>query len=360
MAGKAKAVAMAVEEERRKAREEARDFARQTMQNLDIGGIKVDATYEEHLRSLCRNVISWVDSREGGMGTIEEFVKRLGEMKGLLELAKSEERAKEREPPLPLNVFDGEEIIVTGPDLQLTAAIKNGSMPELHRLLQLQHGRAIVNSQDARGWTALHHAVASSEYDMAKLLIRSAADVNVQDREGWTPLHLACAHDCQDAIALLLSSGAQMDAHSKELMWTPLHLSASNGNVEAARLLLRAAADVNITASNGWSPLHLAAMQGHTELAVSLMMGAEEGVENLADGGMTLEYFTGDGKTLGSGFDAGQTASCYKNARTHAQMAAAQLRVDDRKKKLAAAAAAAAAAASKGKGKGRGKEKPRR
>ena len=62
-----------------------------------------------------------------------------------------------------------------------------------------------------RGWTALHHAAATGQVEMLRLLIDAGGDVNVRAQDGWTPLHCAAYWGHEEAAQLLLDQGAEVD-----------------------------------------------------------------------------------------------------------------------------------------------------
>ncbi|KAK3291252.1 ankyrin repeat-containing domain protein [Chaetomium fimeti] len=110
---------------------------------------------------------------------------------------------------------------------------------------------ADMNSTDAHGRTALHHASVFSSGGRVRELVQflggptdSGLVVNVADARGWTPLHYACLFG----------------------FWAD-----SEGQAATARLLLENGADVSIRTNNGWTPLSLAALTANQHLVDLLL-----------------------------------------------------------------------------------------
>ncbi|KAG8458580.1 hypothetical protein KFE25_008377 [Diacronema lutheri] len=131
----------------------------------------------------------------------------------------------------------------------------------------------LVDTVDANGWTALHHAARQGHAELASLLLAAGAQPSPLSRTGpCTPLHCAARADGAGAapaevVHLLL----RYDADPRERdhrQQTPLHVAAKCGNVGAARALL---ADVRIDPTaldiDGKAAIQWATQLGHAELA---------------------------------------------------------------------------------------------
>ena len=73
-----------------------------------------------------------------------------------------------------------------------------------------------LNSQDDRGWTALHYAVRGKNPEIPRYLIKQGAKLDLQDNEGQTPLHLAAASVKRDVILMLLEGGATANLKTRD------------------------------------------------------------------------------------------------------------------------------------------------
>ena len=84
----------------------------------------------------------------------------------------------------------------------------------------IEHG-AIVNLQDKKGQTALHHAIQANSgfhepYEVLDCLIQNGADVNTQSNEGRTPLMKAIGLSKVNIATFLIKQGANLDLQDKD------------------------------------------------------------------------------------------------------------------------------------------------
>lgn len=98
------------------------------------------------------------------------------------------------------------------------------------------------NFKSKSGFTVLHQAVWTGQYEIAQLLLQSQANPNCQDDCKHTPLG-----DCKH---------------------TPLHDAALKGNQEMIKLLIDYGADIKIRDNLGKTPDQVAAANGHQAAAV--------------------------------------------------------------------------------------------
>ena len=122
-----KDMATMLEEERKKAKKALREFAESTLEGLGLGSIDVDLTVREGVETVCRDYLQWLSLPVGDKAKTDEYNMKLGEMKGSLERALELTKIKRQEPPLPLNIFEHDHIIVTDKERQVESAIKNGN-----------------------------------------------------------------------------------------------------------------------------------------------------------------------------------------------------------------------------------------
>ena len=227
------------------------------------------------------------------------------------------------------NLEHGKILSIPGAQALLNRAVEARVSPAVVELL-LDRG-ADTRASDSRGWTPLHHAVASVARCVAlgcsallhpmervcgtcgmvqfmpcvecwrdtrlsnvsrgglcpvcadggeahplaviPMLLDHGADIAAIDTDGFTPLHIAAERNRQpEAISLLLDRGADIEAKGKD-DFTPLHWAAAH-NPEPAVLEVLLDRGANITArANYWStPLHSAAMRNTEPTVVKLLI----------------------------------------------------------------------------------------
>lgn len=81
-----------------------------------------------------------------------------------------------------------------------------GHLPVAQYLLD-KGGDANIPSNNAFKVAPLHSACATSNHDMAKLLLDNGADVNQKQMQGVTPLHSAAHNGQTELVRLLLEKG---------------------------------------------------------------------------------------------------------------------------------------------------------
>ncbi len=108
----------------------------------------------------------------------------------------------------------------------------------------------IMEVQLVEGATALHIAVASRQYDAAKLLIEKGADVNAQTEYGMHPVDFAAIGDELKLLRLMLMHGADPEKPSTEAGLRPLHWAVLGNALQTTRELLKRGVDVNATTTS--------------------------------------------------------------------------------------------------------------
>ncbi|XP_032343568.1 protein phosphatase 1 regulatory subunit 12C isoform X3 [Camelus ferus] len=206
-----------------------------------------------------------------------------------------------------------------------------------------QPARAVLDSTNADGISALHQACIDENLEVVRFLVEQGATVNQADNEGWTPLHVAASCGYLDIARYLLSHGANIAAVNsdgdlpldlaesdpmegllkaeiarrgvdveaarraeEELLlhdtrcWlnggampearhprtgaSALHVAAAKGYIEVMRLLLQAGYDPELRDGDGWTPLHAAAHWG-VEDACRLLAEHGGGMDSLTHAG---------------------------------------------------------------------------
>jgi len=133
---------------------------------------------------------------------------------------------------------------------------------------------ASVNESTIFG-TALHEAVNSRRYEVAKVLLENGASVDAKTNVGKTPLDMAIKWK-QKKIANLLRKHASKTGEELKAAKEPIHAAARQGNIEAVKQHLAAGADVNAIDHEGNTPLHHAVYNDQTEIIRLLIdKGAE-------------------------------------------------------------------------------------
>ena len=116
-----------------------------------------------------------------------------------------------------------------------------------------------VNTIDANGYTALHHAVALGNLAITRVLLQSGADVHALGPENWTPMHLVRVHDVAEE---LIARGANINSRNAAGD-TPLHvfLQTTDWHHDSKFSALIETtidrADLNIPNGAGATPFHL-------------------------------------------------------------------------------------------------------
>jgi len=133
---------------------------------------------------------------------------------------------------------------------------------------------ASVNESTIFG-TALHEAVNSRRYEVAKVLLENGASVDAKTNVGKTPLDMAIKWK-QKKIANLLRKHASKTGEELKAAKEPIHAAARQGDIEAVKQHLAAGADVNAIDHEGNTPLHHAVYNDQTEIIRLLIdKGAE-------------------------------------------------------------------------------------
>jgi ankyrin repeat protein len=129
-----------------------------------------------------------------------------------------------------------------------------------------------VNIRGITGLTSLRLGVQENHLDCVQYLLLQGADPNLADIEGFTPLHIACRTGNYEMLDLLLFE-AHADpnvASMNEL--TPLSIACQEVNIAAAKSLIRAGAEVETADKDDLSPLLIACQKGSFELVKLLVI----------------------------------------------------------------------------------------
>lgn len=138
-------------------------------------------------------------------------------------------------------------------------AVDTNNFDVVHYLINISSNPNVI---DIKGCTPLHLAVKKKNTDMVKLLGAYKANLNCEDNNHYTPLMMAMAIDSHEMVKTLISVGADIHyATSRETFsYMPLHFAAYSLNLKALKLFLEKGADVNRKVpSTGEIALHSAA-----------------------------------------------------------------------------------------------------
>mmetsp|Transcript_27981 Transcript_27981/g.64574 ORF Transcript_27981/g.64574 Transcript_27981/m.64574 type:complete len:520 (+) Transcript_27981:57-1616(+) len=147
-----------------------------------------------------------------------------------------------------------------------------------------------INAINARGATALHHAVLQQNLEMTSVLLTHRADPAIADHRGWAPMHVAAHLGNLRIMGQLVEAGASIDgattAATKALKEASARLSvphvppvqrnrSPSKSVEAGHPPPKpnaAAVEASKKSNNIWPPLHLLIARGEAEQIGQLIL----------------------------------------------------------------------------------------
>jgi len=139
------------------------------------------------------------------------------------------------------------------------------------------------NARGKGGRTCIMSAVYKHRPQILPLLLAmDGIDLNVRDKRGFSALHLAASTNNFDAIQMIVNSYHNFDINIQDNTGqTPLHLAIQKAELQLVQLLLSAKAQVNITDKNGVSPLLMSSRTAHVDVFSAILDSG--GDVNLAD-----------------------------------------------------------------------------
>eukprot|EP00752_Nemacystus_decipiens_P015669 g13983.t1 len=151
-------------------------------------------------------------------------------------------------------------------------------------LALIKAGAALEAATRVDGNRPIHIAARYASATTVGELLRHGAEKDSQNLRGFTALHAAAASNKVGAISLLLKAGAKVNLPSGHLELTPLHLAARRGAVDACSALLQGGAAIGARTLDGSTPLHLACTLLKAQAARQLLRhGADELAVNNAN-----------------------------------------------------------------------------
>jgi hypothetical protein len=149
----------------------------------------------------------------------------------------------------------------------LNRVAKNGTEPELERLLQIHSPNVAY-----LGENPIHGAVEKGNTDTIFCLIKHDANLNVLNSRNQTPLEIAIAKGDFKHAGVLLRSGANPNLMTSSKA-SPLNLAIQREDFQMVDLLIRHGAKVNQRDQNGKLPLEVAhSSSGNREWVMDLLM----------------------------------------------------------------------------------------
>ncbi|RWS31568.1 ankyrin repeat domain-containing protein 16-like isoform X2 [Leptotrombidium deliense] len=150
----------------------------------------------------------------------------------------------------------------------------------LRYLIHREKSDINVDAVNKEGKTALHEAAIIGNADIVKLLLSNGWNVDAIKRGDWTPLMLAVASSHFEVVKILIEIGRANTRLVNKDGWNCFHLAARSGNLSIVRFLLHFDNDLCKNKSyNNRTPLHSCALQGHYSVAQHLI--TNECVENV-------------------------------------------------------------------------------
>ena len=143
---------------------------------------------------------------------------------------------------------------------------------------------ADFNSIDPSGWCPIHRAIASSNGEIAKLLIHKCKgiDLNISSCYNHTPLTFAIWKENLKIVEIFIKAGANVDQEDDK-GWTPLTMAISKGNLEITTLLSRNGANLDLLNSRNYTPMTKAIALEKVEVIKHLIhCGADVNFNNAA------------------------------------------------------------------------------
>ena len=226
----------ALEIAKKKAEEKAEEVARKAQDDLEM--IKKQA--EERVQKA-------VTEKDAAEQEVEKMTKKIQADLATLqtEKLKAEEIAKKAQDDLAAL----QESSYSRPvkEISLYIAAETGDEATVRQLANT----ATVNVKDASGFTPLINA---NNKIIAQILVDAGADIHATTANGFTALHKAAITGNFDLVEFLVQHGAEVDARDN-IGSTPLMLAAT---IPIADLLFKAGSDIMVRDKDGFTVLHSA------------------------------------------------------------------------------------------------------
>lgn len=149
--------------------------------------------------------------------------------------------------------------------IQFFDACRGGDLQQAEALFAADP--ALVNIEDARGFTPLIIAVYNNQPEVANFLMRNGANAASQDASGNTALMGASFKGYQSLVEKLLQAGADVNQRNYQGA-TALTFAATFGQLQIAEILLQQGADIFARDVRGKSPIDHAVIQENEPMVV--------------------------------------------------------------------------------------------
>ena len=200
----------------------------------------------------------------------------------------------------------------------IVKSTQHGSVEEVRE--QLKNPLCLVDQQDSKGATAVHHAVVNGSSKMLRLLLKANASIDIRDSRQLNALHWAAQFFqytgypwgyCEskkipeDTVLMLLSHRDMNIEAVDDYGRTALHLTMHGGSFEMAKLLMQLGANKEAKCKNGWTPLlcaiQMSTAENHnvmpTMLSDKLSRINVDMVQLLLSEGVSLDVLDDNGNT---------------------------------------------------------------
>ncbi|XP_062571452.1 transient receptor potential cation channel subfamily A member 1-like [Saccostrea cucullata] len=213
------------------------------------------------------------------VSSMSQVKRRRYSLPRLLRRGRTEESRREVEVNLLHPVSNGTDIRNNEDFKQIARA---GNLTELQKFLDDDVSR--INVQDARGWSAVHHAASQGYTDIISCIASRGGDISLQDAEGNTPLHIAVEKEQTKAVETLIKLGADTSVLNDAKM-APVHLAVDLGLLEPLRaILILDKKSAAMPGETGATPLHYSAYKDRHECAKLLLEHGAKPCKSCDDG----------------------------------------------------------------------------
>lgn len=156
----------------------------------------------------------------------------------------------------------------------LFSSIKYSNNELLEILLKFNKtniGFSIIDNKDKLGYTALHYAIISNNFEAVKILLKYGSDITTKDYEGYDALQLSLKYNKTDIFIYLLDQISDLEIYTNTKQ-SLLHLAISYQNIEIIDLLLEKNIRINARESDfGASVLQYAIVINNFEICKKLI-----------------------------------------------------------------------------------------